>query len=202
MPGVLYNPDNVQVGNAVLMLTPWVLGSVAPMVPDETPLFDPTDAAWTGSDTWVSAGATNEGFKMNVDVSTTQITIEEQSTPVDERQESKTLGLEAELAEDTLETVKYAWGGAAITIVAPATGVPGTSKMVLSDDIAYWTYILEMRNKFGLARRIYVPKASMIGSGETSFRRASDKRMYPIRLTTLCRPQDIQIVDVTAPALP
>lgn len=200
MAGVLYDPDNVKVGNAVLMLTPWVLGSVAPIPADTVPLFEPADVGW-GVD-WVSAGATNEGFKMNVDVSTTQITIEEQSTPVDERQESKTLGLEAELAEDTLLSVKYAWGGSAITITAAATGTPGTSKMVLSDDVAYWTYVLEMQNKFGLARRIYVPKASMIGSGETSFRRASDKRMYPIRLTTLCKPGDIQIVDITAPALP
>jgi hypothetical protein len=59
-----------------------------------------------------------------------------------------------------------------------------------------------MRNKYNLARRLYVPKASLIGSGETSFRRASDKRMYPIRLSTLCRPQDIQVVELTAPALP
>lgn len=199
MAGVLYDPDNVQVGNAVLMLTPWVLGSVEPIVADETPLFTPADTAWTD---WVSAGATNEGFKVNIDVSTTQITIEEQSTPVDERQETKTLGLEAELAEDTLITVKYAWGGSAITIVPASSGVTGTHKMVLQDDVAYWTYILETRNKFGLARRTYVPKASMIGSGETSFRRASDKRMYPVRLTTLCKPTDIQIVDVTAPALP
>lgn len=199
MAGVLYDPDNVIVGNAVLMLTPWIVGAVEPNVADATPLFTPADSAWAD---WTSAGATNEGFKMNVDVSTTQITIEEQSTPVDERQESKTLGLEAELAEDTLTTIKYAWGGSAITVTAPASGIPGTSKMVLADDVAYWTYVLEMRNKFGLARRIYVPKASMIGSGETSFRRASDKRMYPVRLTTLCRPQDIQIVDVTAAALP
>lgn len=199
MSGVLYDPDNVKVGNAVLMLTPWILGTVAPIPADTVPLFVPGNAGWAS---WVSAGATNEGFKVNVDVSTTQITIEEQSTPVDERQESKTIGLEAELAEDTLASVKYAWGGSAITVVAPASGTPGTSKMVLADDVAYWTYCLEMQNKQGLARRLYVPKASLIGSGETSFRRASDKRMYPIRLTTLCRPQDIQIVDITAPALP
>lgn len=199
MAGVLYDPDNVVTGQAVLMLTPWVLGAVEPMPDDDTPLFTPADAAWAD---WVSAGATNEGFKTNVDVSTTQITIEEQSTPVDERQESKTIGVEAELAEDTLVTVKYAWGGSAITIVPASAGVMGSQKMVLSDDVAYWTYVLETRNKYGLPRRVYVPKASMIGSGETSFRRAADKRMYPVRLTTLCRPQDIQIVELTAPALP
>ena len=199
MAGVLYDPDNVVVGQAVLMLTPWVLGAVKPLPADATPLFTPGSAAWLD---WVSAGATNEGFKANVDVSTTQITIEEQSTPVDERSESKTIGLEAELAEDTLITVKYAWGGSTITIVPAGVGVMGSQKMVLSDEIAYWTYVLETRNKYGLARRLYVPKASMIGSGETSFRRAADKRMYPIRLSTLCRPSDIQVVELTAAALP
>jgi hypothetical protein len=199
MAGVLYDPDNVVTGNAVLYLTPWILGDVAPLVDDDTPLFTPADAAWAD---WASAGATNEGFKVNIDVSTTQITIEEQSTPVDERQESKTLGLEAELAEDTLETVSKAWGGSAITVVPASSGVMGSKKMVLSDDVKYWTYVLETRNKFGLPRRLYVPKASMIGSGDTSFRRASDKRMYPVRLTTLCRPSDIQVVDLTAAALP
>lgn len=199
MAGVLYDPDNVVTGNAVLMLTPWILGNVAPPPADDTPLFTPDDPEWAD---WASAGATNEGFKTNVDVSTTQITIEEQSTPVDERQESKTIGLEAELAEDTLETVKYAWGGSAITIVPASSGVMGSKKMVLSDEIAYWTYVLEMRNLYGLARRMYVPKASMIGAGETSFRRAADKRMYPVRLSTLCRPSDIQIIELTAPALP
>jgi hypothetical protein len=199
MAGVLYDPDNVVTGNAILMLTPWVLGDVAPPPDDDTPLWTPADTAWAD---WVSAGATNEGFKVNVDVSTTQITIEEQSTPVDERQESKTIGLEAELAEDTLETVKYAWGGSSITVVPASSGVMGSKKMVLSDDVSYWTYCLEMKNKYGLPRRLYVPKASMIGSGETSFRRASDKRMYPIRLSTLCRPSDIQVIELTAPALP
>jgi hypothetical protein len=195
MAGVLYDPDNVVVGQAMLMITPWVLGAVKALPADATTLFTPGHANWLD---WVSAGATNEGFKVNVDVSTTQITIEEQSTPVDERQESKTLGLEAELAESTIETMKYGWGGGAITVTAAGVGVYGKRSMVLSDAVAYWTYVLETRNKQGMARRLYVPKASLIGSGETSFRRASDKQMFPIRLTTLCKPEDIQIVDITA----
>lgn len=198
MAGVLYDQDNVVVGEAVLMVTPWVKGAVKPIVADATPLFAPANAAWLD---WLSVGATNEGFKANIEASTTQITIEEQSTPVDERQETKSVGIEAELAEDTLEVIKYSWGAGTITVTAAGAGVTGTKKMTLNDTIAYWTYTLEMRNLYGLARRIYVPKASMLGSGETSFRRAADKRMYPVRLTTLCKPTEIQIVDVTAPAI-
>lgn len=199
MAGDFYNADNVVVGHAMLMLTPWVKGAVAPIVDDETPLFTPDDTAWAE---WVSAGATNEGFKVNVETSTTQITIEEQSTPVGETVESKAIGIEAVLAESTMEAMRYSWGGGDITVVAPGTGQPGKETMSLVDDIEYYTAILETRNFNGLARRLYVPKVSATGSGEVSFRRAADKQMFPVRFASLCKPTDIQIVDITAPATP
>lgn len=199
MAGSLYNPDNVVVGHAMLMITPWIQGAVEAIPADATPLFTPDNAAWTD---WVSAGATNEGFKTNVETSTTQITIEEQSTPVGETVESKSIAIEAILAESTMESIRYSWGGSAITTVAAGSGVTGTKKMTLTDDISYYTVCLETRNFNGFARRIYVPKVSITGSGEVSFRRAADKQMFPIRAASLCKPSDIQIVDVTAVALP
>lgn len=200
MAGDFYNADNVVVGHAMLMLTPWVLGAVEPMIDDDTPLFTPAHANW-GVD-WVSAGATNEGFKVNVETSTTQITIEEQSTPVGETIESKAIGIEAVLAEATLESMRYSWGGSDITVTAAASGQPGKRTMTLSDDIEYYTGILETRNFNGRARRLYVPKMSITGSGEVSFRRAADKQMFPIRAASLCKPSEIEIVDITAAALP
>lgn len=197
MAGDFYNADNVVVGHAMLMLTPWVKEAVAPMVADETPLFTPDDAAWAD---WLSIGATNEGFKVNVETSTTQITIEEQSTPVGETVESKAIGIEAVLAESTMESMRYSWGGSDITVTAPAAGVAGTSKMTLTDDIEYFTATLETRNFNGMARRLYIPKVSITGSGEVSFRRAADKQMFPVRAASLCKPSEIQIVDITAPA--
>lgn len=199
MAGEWYNADNVVVGHAMLMLTPWVKGAVEPIVADSTPLFAPANAAWID---WVSAGATNEGFKVNVETSTTQITIEEQSTPVGETVESKAIGIEAVLAESTMESIKYSWGGGTITTTAASSGTPGTDKMTLSDDITYFTACLETRNYNGFARRLYIPKASITGSGEVSFRRAADKQMYPVRVASLCKPSEIQIVDITAAALP
>lgn len=195
MAGSLYNPDNVVVGEAMLMLTPWVLGSVAAPVADNTPLFAPADTAWAA---WVSAGATNEGFKVNVDTSVTQITIEEQSTPVGESVESKAIAIEAVLAEDTLENVRLAWGGSAITVTAAGAGVWGKRRLTLTDDVLYYTGTLETRNFNGFARRLYIPKMSMTGSGEVSFRRAADKHMYPVRAASLCKPSDIQVVDLVA----
>lgn len=199
MAGDFYNADNVVVGNAMLMLTPWVSGAVEALPDDDTPIFTPDDTAWTD---WVSAGATNEGFKVNVETSTTQITIEEQSTPVGETVESKAIGIEAVLAESTMESIKYSWGGSDVTVTAPGVGQPGKSTMTLTDDITYYTAVLESRNFNGFARRLYVPKASITGSGEVSFRRAADKQMYPIRVASLCKPSEIQVVDITAPATP
>lgn len=197
MAGDFYNADNVVVGHAMLMITPWVKGSVEPLVADSTPLFAPDNAAWTD---WVSAGATNEGFKVNVETSTTQITIEEQSTPVGETVESKAIGIEAVLAESTMESMRYSWGGSDITVTAAGAGQPGKKVMTLTDDIRYYTVCLETRNFNGLARRLYVPKVSITGSGEVSFRRAADKQMFPVRAASLCKPSEIQVVDITAPA--
>jgi hypothetical protein len=198
MPGSLYDANNVVVGNAVLWTTPWLAPpATKTVVADTVPLFDVT--TWETA-LWVSAGATNEGFKVNVETSTTTVTIEEQSTPVDETIEGKTISIEAELAEDTLQTMSWTWGGGTIVTTAPGAGTPGTSKMSLSDNLKYVTAVLEMRNFKGLARRIYIPKMSIGGSGETSFRRSADKRLYPVRLSSLCKPSDIQIIEITAPA--
>lgn len=198
MAGSLYNANNVVVGMAMLMLKPWIATETTLMVPDNTPLFEPDHEAW---EDFVSAGATNEGFKVNVETSTTQITIEEQSTPVGETVESKAIGIEAILAESTMESMRYSWGGADIVVTPAASGQPATRKMTLSDDIEYYVACLETRNFNGFARRLWIPKASLTGSGEVSFRRAADKQMFPVRAASLCKPTEIQVVDITAPAL-
>lgn len=199
MAGALYNADNVVVGEAVLWIKPWSRDVPVEFLPDETDLFDPEPWETAG---WTGAGATHEGFRANVETSTTTITIEEQSTPVSERVESKGITFEAALAEDTMESIQLSWGGGQIVTTAAAAGVAATKKMTLSDDVQYWVAVLEMRNFNGFARRIQVPKTSITGSGETSFRRAADKRTYPLRVASLCKPSEIEIVDVTAPATP
>lgn len=195
MPGSLYDANNVVVGQAVLWLAPWVASDVEPLIADSEDLFDAS--AWPSP--WLGVGATNEGFKLNVETSTTTIMIEEQTTPVGETIEGTTVVIEAALAEDTLESMKLAWRGSNIVVTAAAAGQPGKRTMSLTDDIKYYTAALETKNKHGLARRIYIPKTSVTGSGEVSFRRAADKRMYPLRVASLSKPSEIQVVDITAP---
>lgn len=200
MAGDFYNADNVVVGNAMLMIALWDKTTLLPMPDDDTPLFEPSDVGW-GAD-WISAGATSEGFKVNVQTSTTQITIEEQSTPVGETVESKAISIDAILAEATMTAMKYSWGGSDIVHTAAATGVPGKDTMTLTDDITYYTTVLESRNFNGMARRLYIPKVSITGSGEVAFRRSADKQMFPVSAASLCKPTDIEVVDITAAALP
>lgn len=186
MPSPLYNADNVVVGQAMLMLCPWIKGTPTPLPPDNTPIFDP--AAWPTP--WVGVGGTSEGFSISVDASTANIMIEEQTTPVDVTLESKGLTISAALVEDTLKTIQQAFGGGTISATA------SKASMFLSDDVTKYTAALEMRNANGFARRIYVPKTSNAGGGEVAFRRAADKRSYPVTWSSICPPGQIQIVDL------
>lgn len=199
MPGALYDSNNVVTGHAVLWTAPWVLGAVKAPIADNTAVFATTPWETAG---WTVAGATDEGFKVNVETSTTTVNIEEQSTPVDETIEGKSLTIEAALAEDTLQSMSWSWGGGTIVTTAAASGVPGKQVMPLSNSMQIVTATLEMKNFKGLARRIYVPKMSIYGSGETSFRRSAAKRLKPIRLTSLCPPDQIVVTDITAAPLP
>lgn len=194
MVASLYDVNNVVVGNAYGFICPWLQPTVTPLIADDEAFFDP--ALWISP--WTTIGATHEGFKVNVDVSTTTVNIEEQSLPVAEQVESKGFHIEAALAEDTLESMRLSWGGSAITVTAAGVGQPGKRTMSLSDDLNYYTFALEMRNHYGFARRIYVPKVSVSGSGDTAFRRAADKRTYPLRITSLCKPSEIQVVEFTS----
>lgn len=198
MAGTLYNANNVTVGHAVLWLAPW-LPTEPPteLVADNTPLFD-VDAWETAG--WFGPGATHEGYKIAVETSTTTITIEEQSTAVLEAIEGKTISIEAALAEDRLTTIQLSWGGSDIATTAATASDPGVERMNLSDELQYFVGALETKNFAGLARRFYIPKLSATGSGDTEFRRAADKRTYPVKLTSLCKPSEIEIIDIVAPA--
>jgi hypothetical protein len=189
--GVLYDPNNVVVGNAVLWYTPW---TVVPKVQVANTVAVFTTTAWESA-AWVGAGATDEGFKVHVETSLTDVMVEEQATPVAETVESKLITIEAALAEDTLETMRLAWNGNTIATVA---GPPANRTMALQDQVNFWTVCLEMKNLLGFARRIYIPKATINGSGDTAFRRAADKRLFPVRVSSICPTSAIVITDMQA----
>lgn len=189
--GLLYDANNVVVGNAVLWYTPWLV-STKTQVADTVALFN--TSTWEAAG-WIGAGGTDEGFKIAAEANTQDVMIEEQSTPVTTTVESRTIGIEMALAEDTLETMKLAWNGGTINTVA---GPPAKRTMALQDAINFWTVVLEMRNSLGFARRIYIPRGTFTGSGDTEFRRAADKRLYPLRFNSNCNISQILITEMSA----
>lgn len=195
---LLYDANNVVVGHCFAWFTPWLPGQTpVDLVPDTTALF--TD--WSTVDpAWLGAGATEEGWQIGADMDIQDHNIEEQSTLVAQTVNSSNFSAEASLAEDTLQSMSLAWNLSPIVKVAAAAGTPGTEKATLTDAINYYTFGFEMRNFHGLARRIYIPKVSAHGSDKTSLRRSDSKRLYPITVASLCAPEEIQIVDIVAPA--
>lgn len=198
MPSQLYNENNVVVGAASLNLAPWLPppGVLATPPLDTVALF----AAYLAP--WVNIGATNDGFKANVATSVNDVTIEEQATPVAQTVTAKKVGITAALSEDSLESIRLSWGGGTINTVVASSGVAPKRTMALADTVQYYSAVLEMSNQAGLARRIYIPKVSITGSGDVAFRRAAGPRLHPIAISSVCKPSDIVITDITGAPLP
>lgn len=195
--GILYDANNVKVGVATTWICPWL---------QPTPTVQPLDTV-TGFGTlwaapWVQLGATDEGWKIGAQRNRQNITIEEQQIPVDSKTTDLALLIQAALAEDTMQTMQLAFGGGTIVVTAPATGIPGNSKMFLSSLDLFYTVGMETLNKQGFARRYYIPKCTIGGSGDTEFRRAAGARLYPLQITAVCDPTEIKITEITAAALP
>lgn len=192
----LYNADNVMIGHAV--------GYFQEYDPEADPEW-PDDSVELWGDWpagWQSAGATDEGYSVEAVMETEDHTIEEQASPVAQTVTAAGLVVKAALAEDTMQTVKLAWNGTDIQSTAAASGQPGVDKMTLSSDIKYYRFGLELQNFRGMARRIFVKKVAVKSSDEVAFRRAAGKRTYGIEITSLCAPEEVEVIDITAPALP
>lgn len=193
---LLYDADNIVVGQCVAWFAPWIPGQVVtPLVDDATPLF----SVWP--DPWLGAGSTEEGFQIGADMDIQDHHIEEQSTLVAQTVNSSNFSAVAALAEDTLQSMALSWNLAPVVKAAASAGIPGTEKTTLTDKLTNYTFGFEMRNFYGMARRIYVPKVSVHGTDKTSFRRSDSKRTYPIAIASLCAPEEIQIVDIVEAAL-
>jgi hypothetical protein len=134
----------------------------------------------TGNVLWVPIGASESGATMRFSRSTNDITIEEQLNPVDIATTSVDPRIEVTLAEDTLETMKLAYGGGTITTVAPATGVPGYKELTIAEDIEHLTLGLEGMNTKTQWRRVLWLDVLSVADVETSYRRAETQRLYAV----------------------
>ncbi len=191
------NTGNVMVGVAQLYVAPFgqaTPGEPEPMVANSVLL----GTAWGGN--WVAMGATEQGVKVTVAPKTTDILVEEQMTPALVTVDSMDISVATTFSEDTLANMKIAYGGGAITTVAPGVGVPGTSELALADSLELLSVGFEGVNPFGFYRRYYLPKVVSVASVDTSYRRAAAARLYPVNLRAICDPATIAVIDMTAVA--
>lgn len=189
-----YNPANVKVGHATVFIQPWISGSPATLPADTVALGTP----WGGA--WADLGGTDQGFRVKVSTKTSEITIEEQSTPVDILADGKTITVSGTLAEDTMQVMRWSYGGGVLTTTAAGTGQIGKTELTLQDDLDKWAIGIEVKNKDGYFRRILVPKVIITSDVETAYRRAAEKRMYPFEAVSINAPSEFLIRDMTAPA--
>lgn len=136
--------------------------------------------AGTGNVNWTAIGASESGATMRFSRSTNDITIEEQINPVDIATTSVDPRIEVTLAEDTLETMKLAYGGGTITTVAPQTGIPGYRELTIAQDIDHLTIGLEGMNTKSQWRRVLWLDVLSVADVETSYRNAETQRLYAV----------------------
>lgn len=186
--GILYDPQNVVVGLAV--------GYYAEV--GATPPADTVGFAGDWGVDWKNPGGTEEGWRLTGDASTQSHNIEEQPNPVLVTLESRGFGIAASLAEDTLQSLRLAFGGGTIT----TDGTSGVKTFKLSSGIEEFAVGLDMQTVGGVCRRIIIPRAAGSGSVDVAFRRSAAKRLWPVQFSALCKPDEIIIKDIPVPVGP
>lgn len=170
-------------------------GLTTPALPADTV---PLNGPW-GAD-WVAIGATEEGVTLAFSRSTENIMIEEQATAVDVRTTEVTFSVNASLSEDSLDTMKLAFGGGRIDVVPATASTPAKRTLIVSDELEQFALGFEGKNEFGLPRRILIPVVLSVADAEAAYRRAAAPRRWNTSFRSLVDIQDCDIVDITAPA--
>lgn len=183
---------NVLVGRAYTFTAPE--GTAAPA--DDTPATQFAD--WTSP--WTSIGATQEGVTWGVVQNSNDIPIEEQSTPARITINTTDISIATVLSEDTLETMKLAFGGGTITTTAPGVGQIGKKVLVLGDTVTTFALGFDAINADDFYRRVVIPKVVSIANVQTAYRRAADARRYAVTFRAICAPSDVSITEKTADA--
>ena len=176
-PTPLITPGSILVGFANLFLAP--LGTTPP-APNKT-----LGAPWpTG---WVNPGSSIDGLTLARDPKTSDIAIEEQSTPVLRLLDTLDFTISTTLSEDTVQNQLWAYGAGTISTVPPTSTLPGYSVLTLSDSINQVMVGFEALEAVpGCARLVVFPIATMVSKVDATYRRAKEQRKYLLTATALC----------------
>lgn len=194
--GDLYDANNVVVGQAAVFFAPE--NTAMPALTGFN-TADPFDATFWPDPDWAPCGATDQGWAFGANKSTQTINIEEQSTPVATTVTSQSVSLTGALSEDISKTLALALN-ATLVATASGAGTPGYDTLTLTDEPILYAVGMVTTNAEGFGRIIYAPAWTQLSNVSVAFRRAADKRNYPVGFETVCRTQDIKILNFTAAA--
>jgi hypothetical protein len=187
-----YNTQEVLFGVGYLWTAPF-----ATALPADIDLGDQTK--WVG---WSYVGGTDQGVQIQFSPNMNEIQIEETPIPVASLVQTATFQVSTALSEETLANINLAYGGGgSIATQAQGVGVPGKKTLSLSSNFATLACAILAKNDFGYPRVFYIPKIMSAGQVQTNFRRAADKRMYPITLNSLTDLANCQVIDIISAAL-
>jgi len=195
MIGDLYDASNVVVGQAAVFFA--AEDTALPALAGWNPA-DPFDETFWTTPTWTPCGATDQGWQFGANKSTQTINIEEQSTPVAVTITSQSVQIGGALSEDITKTLTLALN-ALSTVHAPTVTDPGYDEVNLTDDPIKYAIGMVMQNAEGFGRIIYAPAWTQLSNATVNFRRASDKRIYPVQFETVCNTAAIRVLNFTAP---
>lgn len=144
---------------------------------------------------WTPVGATDQGWKLNADKTTTKIMIEEQSTQVATTIESQTVSIEGALSEDISRTLQVVYN-MTNSYTANSSGHAGYETLTLTDTPLQYACALVMANQLGYPRWAYIPATTCLANASAAFRRANAKRMYAATFESVCATSSIVIENV------
>ena len=196
-----YERKKILTGMAQLYLAPYDESTPLALPDDDEPL------GFEWPEPWEAIGATLEGVTATFAREASDIRVEEQSTPVDQKTTSAGFTLAMSLAQDTLETMRYAYGGGVIETIAPTATTVGKQRLRISEEVEHFVLGLETKARPRVAvpnawRRVLIPDVTSVAEVETAFRRAEGQRAYPATFTSLVSVGDIEIVELNAPMTP
>jgi hypothetical protein len=170
---------------------------------DENPAVIPADTlalgtVWPTADDWVPIGATSAGLDFGFQRAKQDIMIEEQSNPVDVRTKDLKFNMQVSFSEDTLATMRIAYGCGNITTAAAAAQTYGYSELVISDEMEDFAFGFEGQNQYNMPRRVVIPVVKSVGNIKTQYRRAHQQRLYAVALESLVPLAQCPIRDLTA----
>jgi hypothetical protein len=189
-----YVRDNVLVGQARPFIQPYD-PAVPPVLPADS---IPLNGVWGGN--WVELGATTNGLEFDFARKTKKIMVEEQQTPVAITTTDTTFTFAMELSEDTLDTMRLAYGGGTITTIPAGVGQLGIQTLQISSELTNFSFGFEGVNEKGFWRRVLVPVVVSVASAKTQYQRADKQRTYKVQFESLVDPTQVTIRQMTAVA--